>query len=262
MSALIIHQQVVHYEVLGRGRPVILLHGWVGSWRDWLVTMQALSSSYRCYALDLWGFGDTSHAPERYTLDEQTGLVLDFMDALGISKIALFGHGLGAGVAAQFAAVHPDRVDRLLLVGYPHQSEDLDTRLGTGSPEELYEWLHSGSPNTEALKREALKMDPRALQAAIQEMSTSQLQEHLQHPALPRLFVYGENDPAVSKPVSDALAGTDYQTHYFLLDNGGHAPMVRIPEKFCRLVNDFLALEPLETPRKLQLKDEWKRRFR
>ena len=44
MSALIIDEEVVHYEVLGRGRPLIFVHGWLGSWRYWIPTMQALSA--------------------------------------------------------------------------------------------------------------------------------------------------------------------------------------------------------------------------
>src|SRR3972149_4387027 len=118
MTALIVNQQIVHYEVLGRGRPLVLLHGWVGSWRDWLATMQALSSSYRCYVLDLWGYGDTAKVPDRYSLEAQTALVADFLSALGIGKIALLGHGLGAFVAARFADKFPESVDRTLLVGF------------------------------------------------------------------------------------------------------------------------------------------------
>ncbi len=57
MSAITIENDLVHYEVLGRGRPVILVHGWLGSWRYWVPAMQQLSSKYRTYALDLWGFG-------------------------------------------------------------------------------------------------------------------------------------------------------------------------------------------------------------
>ena len=66
MSAIILEQEVVHYEVLGRGRPLIFLHGWVGSWRYWIPVMQAASLTFRAYALDQWGFGDTAKDPNRY----------------------------------------------------------------------------------------------------------------------------------------------------------------------------------------------------
>ena len=42
MSAIVIENGLVHYEVIGRGKPVIFLHGWLGSWRYWMGTMEAL----------------------------------------------------------------------------------------------------------------------------------------------------------------------------------------------------------------------------
>ena len=69
MSVIILQDEIVHYEVLGRGRPVVFLHGWVGSWRYWIPAMQAASISYRTYALDLWGFGDSAKVEACTILD-------------------------------------------------------------------------------------------------------------------------------------------------------------------------------------------------
>lgn len=119
MSAITIDGDLVHYEVLGRGRPVILLHGWLGSWRYWIPSMQQLSMKYRTYALDLWGFGDSGKDPRRYTLDAQVLLLREFMEKLGIAKAALVGHDLGAAVVARFALAEPDRVPRLMVIAPP-----------------------------------------------------------------------------------------------------------------------------------------------
>src|SRR5512143_2791545 len=96
MSVILLNQAIIHYESLGRGRPVVFLHTWVGSWRYWIASMQAASRSYRAYALDLYGFGETTHDPRLYSLGSQVDLVRGFMDELGIDKAALVGHGLGA----------------------------------------------------------------------------------------------------------------------------------------------------------------------
>ncbi|HEX3052832.1 MAG TPA: alpha/beta fold hydrolase [Aggregatilineaceae bacterium] len=119
MSAITIENDLVHYEVLGRGRPVILIHGWLGSWRYWVPAMQQLSMKYRTYALDLWGFGDSGKDPRRYNFDSQVMLLDQFMEKLGITKAALIGHDLGAAVSIGYAAKHPDRVPRLLAVSPP-----------------------------------------------------------------------------------------------------------------------------------------------
>ena len=47
MSVVTLESEIIHYEVLGRGRPLFFLHGWVGSWRYWIPTMQAASISFR-----------------------------------------------------------------------------------------------------------------------------------------------------------------------------------------------------------------------
>lgn len=119
MSAIVVDGELVHYEVLGRGRPVILLHGMIGSWRYWVPLLQRLQQSYRLYAIDLFGFGDSSKSPAHFSLGQQAALVRAFMDELGLPKAAFIGHGLGALVAVEFARCHPNRVARLLMVSAP-----------------------------------------------------------------------------------------------------------------------------------------------
>jgi pimeloyl-ACP methyl ester carboxylesterase len=119
MSAIRLGDDLIHYEVLGRGRPVILLHSWVGSWRYWIPTMQQLGLKYRVYALDLYGYGDSVKNAQKYTLEHQIQLLDDFTQQLGIPKTALVGHGLGAMVVIEFARRYNDRVPRMLVSGAP-----------------------------------------------------------------------------------------------------------------------------------------------
>ncbi len=133
MSAITTGGNIIHYEVLGRGRPVILVHGWVGSWRYWIPTMQLLQTKYRVYALDLYGFGDSAKNAQQYSLEHQIALLADFMQQLGIPKAALIGHGLGALIVAEFARRYPDRVPRLLVASAPlFDPGDLEQRVPAG----------------------------------------------------------------------------------------------------------------------------------
>lgn len=119
MPTLSIDNGLVSYEWFGNGRPVVLLHTWIGSRRYWNPIMQLYSSGHRMYALDLWGFGDSGKDPHRYSIEQQTRLVSQFMDQLGIAKTALIGHGLGAIIAVQIALMYPDRIPRMMLIGLP-----------------------------------------------------------------------------------------------------------------------------------------------
>lgn len=129
MSAFTSGGDLVHYEVLGRGRQVILVHGWVGSWRYWVPVLQNLQVKYRVYALDLFGFGDSGKNPTRYALGHQVELLGEFLRELGVPKAAFVGHGLGALAVAEFARRYPDRVARMMLVSAPLLDPgDLDRR--------------------------------------------------------------------------------------------------------------------------------------
>ena len=96
MSSITTDQGIVHYEVYGRGRPVILLHGWLGSWGLWQETMTFLGQYYRTYALDFWGFGESGKKRETYRVQDFISLVDQFMDRLGIERAPLVGHSMGA----------------------------------------------------------------------------------------------------------------------------------------------------------------------
>jgi pimeloyl-ACP methyl ester carboxylesterase len=112
---------------------VILLHGWIGSWRYWIPTMQVLQMKYRVYAIDLYGFGDSGKDPNRYSLEHQIALLADFMQELGIPKAAMVGHGLGALIITEYARRYSDRVPRMLIVDAPlFDPGDLERRVPAG----------------------------------------------------------------------------------------------------------------------------------
>jgi len=263
MSVLILQNEIVHYEVLGRGKPLLFLHGWVGSWRYWMPVMQAASISFRTYALDLWGFGDTAKDISRYSLDQQVGLVDLFMQEMGIAKIALIGHGLGAVVAARYAIQNPRWVDRLLAVSMPDGGQAIHPRLNTTTPAELADWLLARSPDSNAARAEAPKTDGRAVQLSLADLSGSDLSTLTQKLETPCLLVHGQNDPAIPPSAApDPASSYPEHIHQIIFEASGHFPMLDEPIKFNRLLSDFLALASGVTPRQLQLKDEWKRRVR
>ena len=63
VPSLVTDPGIIHYETYGRGRPVLLLHGWLGSWALWRNTIEVLGREFRTYALDFFGFGESGVAP-------------------------------------------------------------------------------------------------------------------------------------------------------------------------------------------------------
>ena len=262
MSAIILEDEIVHYEVLGRGRPVIFLHGWVGSWRYWIPAMQAASVEFRAYAIDLWGFGDTAKDPARYLLSNQRDMLDSFMMEMGIGKIALIGHGLGAIIGLIFAEKYPKLIDRVMAIGLPLETRLINPRMQSASPDELAEWLLGATPEAQAARIEAPKADQNAILRTIDNLHSIEITQLPGRLSTPCLLVSGANDPAIELAQPDRLNALPEHFHHITFNESGHFPMLDQASKFNRLMSDFLALGSGESPKELQLKDEWKRRLR
>jgi pimeloyl-ACP methyl ester carboxylesterase len=262
MSVVFLDSAIVHYEVLGKGRPVFFLHGWVGSWKYWIPSMQVAATSYRAYALDLWGFGETAHNPPAYSLDHQADMLYAFMEKMGIGKIAIVGHGLGALVALNFAKRYGGKVDRMMTVNCPLEYDLVNAKLWSSSMGDLVEWLSSRTAEATAALSDTAKADQQAVIASMDGLQANNLFGAVRQTNLPCLFVYGQNDPAIPPPPADKLSAMSHMMHNVVLDGSGHFPMMDETQKFNRLLIDFLALDSGVSPQELQLKEEWKRRVR
>ncbi len=263
MSVILLNTSIVHYEVLGRGRPVIFLHGWFGSWRYWVSAMQAASISFRAYALDFWGFGGTSHQPdqpEMYNLRNQTELLRKFLDEMGIGKIALVGHGWGALIALDFTAKFPDLVDRVMIANYPLDIQSVHAKLKNESLENLIGSLKN--TESEIALSEAHNADPKAISASLEGILDNELFAKVNRQYTPCLLVSSGKDSFINPPSEEQLKGLSEFGHHIFLDEAGHFPMLDSEAKFNRLLIDFLALDSGLSIKELALKEEWKRRVR
>ena len=94
--------------------PVVLLHALGEDSSDWEEVAPALTPSWRVYAPDLRGHGSSDWSGP-YTVEQLTADLAAFLDVLGLRRVALVGHSMGAAPAYLFAARHPERVTRLVL---------------------------------------------------------------------------------------------------------------------------------------------------
>ncbi len=123
----------VHYRMEGVGPPLVLLHGGSSSLHTWEGWTQALSGRFRVIRLDLPGYGLTGpRADRRYAADDSAQLLAAFLDRVGVKRASFAGNSLGGHVAWRFAVLHPERVDKLILVdaaGFPLTAPPLPFRL-------------------------------------------------------------------------------------------------------------------------------------
>jgi pimeloyl-ACP methyl ester carboxylesterase len=105
-----------HRDLGGGGLPpLVVLHGLLGSSRNWQVVGKDLSAWFHVLVLDLRNHGSSPRS-EVMTCEAMAGDVLDWMDAQGLRRVTILGHSMGGKVAMLLACRHPGRFGRLIVV--------------------------------------------------------------------------------------------------------------------------------------------------
>ncbi len=107
----------LRYRDEGRGRPVMLVHGWALDLDQWELQAQALAGEFRVVRLDRRGFGMSSGLPSIPSDVEDLSALCRH---LGIDSVALVGMSQGARVVLQFAKVNPRMTSCVILDGPPY----------------------------------------------------------------------------------------------------------------------------------------------
>lgn len=107
----------LHHRFFGRpGLPrLLILHGLLGSSRNWQAVGRDLAEHHHVAALDLRNHGQSPHGPQS-DYDTMAADVLAWMERNGWDRAVVVGHSLGGKTAMRLACVHPDRVERLVVV--------------------------------------------------------------------------------------------------------------------------------------------------
>jgi pimeloyl-ACP methyl ester carboxylesterase len=105
----------LHYQILGQGQPLILLHGLFGASNNWGGVAKHFSQHYLLICVDLRNHGSSPHSASQSYANMADDL-LELCDALSLERIHLLGHSLGGKVAMQFATRHPEWVEKLIVV--------------------------------------------------------------------------------------------------------------------------------------------------
>jgi pimeloyl-ACP methyl ester carboxylesterase len=107
--------ETVTFSDKGKGRVVVLLHGFLGSHQIWDTTVANLSKSYRVIAIDLPGHGTTPCFGYAHSMELMAKCVKAVMDFLKLKKYVIVGHSMGGYVGLAFADLFPDNLRGLCL---------------------------------------------------------------------------------------------------------------------------------------------------
>ena len=124
LKTTIFKKGTVTFSDTGKGRAIVLLHGFLGSHQIWEHTIAELSKSYRVIAIDLPGHGATDCFGYVHTMDLIAKCVKAVMDDLRLKKYVIIGHSMGGYAGLAFADLFPDNLKGLCLF---HSSAYADT---------------------------------------------------------------------------------------------------------------------------------------
>ena len=271
MSAIHLDNRLVHYEVFGRGQPIIFLHSWLGSWRYWVSSMDLASERYRAYALDFWGFGESDRKGGQFTVSGYVDMLCRFMDQIGMPVANLVGHGMGGMVAVRAARERPERFLKVMTVATPMQGQILASHvkpgtfsrlLGMNNPTNVWAKLIRNIPIADPEVQQELfedteSLSERVLTSVQDSLLDTDLRPHVAALTKPLLAVYGGQDKIVTAEHANFLSEQgDRPVQLLVLPKANHFPFLEQSNTFARLLLDFLVSQgsPVE------IKEEWKRR--
>ena len=103
------------FDVVGKGRPLIILHGLLGSADNWRSMSRRLGAHYKVLAVDLRNHGRSPHS-DIFDYDVMVADLREFVEQQALTRIMPLGHSIGGKVAMQFAIDYSEQVDRLVIV--------------------------------------------------------------------------------------------------------------------------------------------------
>ncbi|HEY8638859.1 MAG TPA: alpha/beta hydrolase [Solirubrobacteraceae bacterium] len=265
---------------LGSGPPILFVHGHSGAWQNWLEQLPGLAGRHRVIAVDLPGFGSSPMPIEPVSMSLYARICDGLLDAMGVGAATVVGNSMGGFVGAEMAIQMPARVERLALVsaagvaksymGSPTwfmsryservlrllsplliapdkrvrrmvrrpRMRSASLKMVAAHPEEL-----SPAIIWEMLVRSGRKPAAPAAAAAIADYD---FRDRLPDIACPTLIVWGANDRVVPPSSADEFERLIGDTRKVVFEDTGHVPMIERPERFNRLLDDFLAERPNE----------------
>lgn len=263
----------VRYVDVGKGPPVVLVHGFASSLGVWSSVIPMLAKEHRVIALDLKGFGWSDRPEGDYSPAAEARLVLALLDARGIERAAFVGHSWGSSVVLAAALAAPSRVERIALYDAFVYEEQLPSFFTAARAPIVGEALFGLFYKERADERIALAFhDPElvteafvedveatlerpgtvaAALAAVRGQRFAEVEGRYRTIAQPTLLLWGRDDLVTPVAIGERLASELASSRLVVYPRCGHFPMLEANAASTAELQRFLrvASEPPASPR-------------
>jgi 2-hydroxy-6-oxonona-2,4-dienedioate hydrolase len=219
------------------GPPVVLVHGYGMSSSYMAPIAKRLAAEHTVYAPDLPGHGRSDSPGRPLSIPGLAESLRAWMDAAGIGRAAFLGNSMGCQVIAELAVRHPERIDRLILIGPTVDpaaralGRELPRLLEDGAAERLSLIL---------LVARAYSRDLRRLHEEMDAVLADRIEEKLPRITAPSLVVRGERDAVAPQAWAEEVASLLGAEAVRVIPGKGHAPNYSAPDELMRILRPFL----------------------
>lgn len=241
--------------------PIILIHGFTFSLESWDAWAADLSRDHRVIRYDLAGHGLSDADPRQgYGTRDRVERLRALMDALGIERATLAGNSFGGLIAWNFAALHPDRVEKLILVDSAAYSINGVTEQPVPVPPAMRAYLLAPTPAGVAVSaaqifahpdrltpdrltrmRETIARNGPELVAHLERFTLPEPTALLGRIKAPTLILWGSADRIVPVDHAARLAAAIPGARTVIYQDVGHAPQEEAPDRTIADVRSFLS---------------------
>ncbi|WP_432479352.1 alpha/beta fold hydrolase [Nocardioides sp. GXQ0305] len=280
VSYLTVHGHRRAYVKVGTGPVLLLLHGLGCDHTTWTPVIDTLARRYTVIAPDLLGHGLSDKPRADYSVGGYANGMRDLMTCLGIDKVTVVGHSFGGGVAMQFAYQFPERTERLVLVASGGLGSEVSplvravttpgfhpamkvltlpgvrhagkaglkglSRIPSGWTRDLDEVAEIYDSFRDPAARHAIRHVVRAVVDWRGQIVTMGDRAYLTA-SMPMAVLWGENDQVIPVRHAELAARIAPTARVEVIPNAGHFPHKDHPQRFARLVHDFVRSTPPAT---------------
>lgn len=245
------------------GEPLILLHGMNDSSRTWSLMLPYMGNKHHIYIPDLRGHGDTDKPTSGYAPGDMAGDVIAFMDALNIETASIAGHSMGSYITQHLVIDHPDRINKVVLIGTfaqgssdastdnPEVTEWFWTTMSTipepidPNSEFMMWWYTTVNPVDETfmsnIRIEAAAQPLYVWKAVTKGLIVDDHRYFFKYYDAPTLILWGSQDDYAPQTDQDAIKKYLPNATWIEIPDIGHSTHWEAPEKTANYILDFLS---------------------
>jgi pimeloyl-ACP methyl ester carboxylesterase len=222
------------------GIDVVLVHGLVISIEYMMPFAERLAPLCRVWAVDLPGYGKSERPPDLPPTPELGDALAAWMEAVGLASANVLGNSYGCQIASEFAARHPARLDRLVLVG-PTVDPDARSFL-----RQFPRWLRNAPREAPGMGRHMIRdyrrAGPRLIVQNVRNCLGHRIERVLPRISAPTLVVRGSNDPLVPQRWAEEARRLLPRGELRVIPGQAHTVNFSGPLELVRVVRPFLGL--------------------